>query len=85
MGGFITFEKRVLSRMREMGCRMTPQTMLIVRYIFDNDLVEIDPESLYYSLKENNKISLMTIYRVVKRLSKWGFIRIQPRRYFVIW
>jgi Fe2+ or Zn2+ uptake regulation protein len=85
MESFITLERRIINRMKEKGCRMTPETLLIVRHIFDNVLTEVDPETIWIAVRQKKKISRATVYNSLRRLEKWGFIRIQPRRYFVIW
>ena len=64
----------VISRLREMGCRITRQRMILLDIILGEECSSCK-EIYYKAAKRDPSIGMATVYRMVKTLEEAGLIQ----------
>ena len=64
---------RILSRLREKGCRITRQRLHLIDIILENECSSCK-EIFYKALEQDNNLGVATVYRMVNLLEEIGAI-----------
>lgn len=64
---------RILSRLREKGCRITRQRLHLIDIILENECSSCK-EIFYKALEQDNTLGVATVYRMVNLLEEIGAI-----------
>lgn len=66
-------KEQIIEKLKENGCRITKQRRMLIDIILENDCASCK-EIFYKASKEDDKIGVATVYRMVNALEEIGAI-----------
>ena len=66
-------KEQIIEKMREKGCRITKQRLKLIDTILENDCSSCK-EIFYKASREDNRIGVATVYRMINALEEIGAI-----------